>query len=139
MIAFSAPGQGSGGEGFTLPMRPIPVTEPAWWRDARVALPTSTHEREELWSRGAYVVKAVYDTAARPVQLSIVDSAGREFPVGGLSSPVHRIYWLDQPPVDRTQRSALSRAFDEAASYGESVRAAMWMRGRSLVTFTSRS
>ena len=139
MIAFSAPGQGSGGEGFTLPMRPIPVTEPAWWRDARVTLPTSTREREELWARGAYVVKAVYDTASRPVQLSIVDSAGHEFPVGGLSSPVHRIYWLDKPPVDRTQRSALSRAFDEAASYGEAVRAAM-LRGRTvLLRLASRS
>ena len=139
MIAFSAPGQGSGGEGFTLPMRPIPVTEPAWWRDARVTLPTSTREREELWARGAYVVKAVYDTASRPVQLSILDSAGHEFPVGGLSSPVHRIYWLDKPPVDRTQRSALSRAFDEAASYGESVRAAMLQGGTSLLRLASRS
>ena len=132
MIAFSAPGQGSGGEGLTLPMRPIAVTEPAWWRDARVALPTSTREREERWSRGSYVVRAVYDTAARPVQLSLVDSAGREFPVGAVSSPVHRIYWLDTPPVDRTQRSALSRAFDEAASYGETVRAALWKYGPAL-------
>ena len=139
MIAFSAPGQGSGGEGFTLPMRPIPVTEPAWWSDARIALPTATREREELWSRGAYVVKAVYDTSARPVQLSIVDSTGHAFPVGGISSPVHRIYWLDRPPVDRTQRSALSRAFDEAASYGEAVRAAMWMRGTSPFPLASRS
>jgi len=133
MIAFSAPGQGSGGEGLTLPMRPIAVTEPAWWRDARVGLPTSTREREERWSRGSYIVRAVYDTAPRPVQLSLVDSAGREFPVGAVSSPVHRIYWLDMPPVDRTQRSALSRAFDEAASYGEAVRAALWKFGPALV------
>lgn len=125
MIAFSAPGQGSGGEGFVLPMRPIPVTEPAWWSDARVALPTSTREREELWSRGAYSVKAAYDTSARPVRLSLIDSAGHEFQIGGVAAPVHRIYWLDRPPVDRTQRAALTRAFDEAASYGDAVRAAL--------------
>jgi hypothetical protein len=125
MIAFSAPGQGSGGEGFVLPMRPIPVTEPAWWTDARAALPTSTREREEVWSRGAYSVKAAYDSTARPVRLSLVDSAGHEFQIGGVAAPVHRIYWLDRPPIEKAQRSALSRAFDEAASYGDAVRAAL--------------
>jgi hypothetical protein len=125
MIAFSAPGQGTGGEGFVLPMRPIPVTEPPWWVDVRSALPTSTREREEQWSRGAYVVKARYDTTTRPVSLSLVDSAGHEFPIGGVSPPVHRIYWLDRPALDRTQRSALSRAFDEAALYDEAARTAL--------------
>ena len=48
MIAFSAPGQGSGGEGLTLPMRPIPVAEPSWWKDARVALPTATREQIQV-------------------------------------------------------------------------------------------
>jgi hypothetical protein len=124
MIAFSAPGQGSGGEGFVLPIRPIPVAEPAWWSRARAALPTSTREREEHWSRGQYVVKAVYDTAARPVRLVVVDSlGGREFIVGGVSAPVHRIYWLDRPPLDRPQRAALTRAFDEAALYDDAARA----------------
>lgn len=124
MIAFSAPGAGSGGAGFVLPMRPLPVTEPAWWSDARSAIPSSTREREELWARGAYVVKATYDTTARPVQLTVADSAGREFPLGGVASPVHRIYWLDDPPIDRTQRTALTRAFDEAALYDDAARAA---------------
>ena len=123
MIAFSAPGQGTGGEGFTMPMRPIPVNAPQWWTDARLALPTSTREREEHWARGAYVVKATYDTAATPVRLSLVDSAGREFQIGGVAAPVHRIYWLDSPALDRTQRAALTRAFDEAALYDDAARA----------------
>jgi hypothetical protein len=125
MIAFSAPGQGFGGEGFVLPVRPIPVTEPSWWTDARVALPTSTREREELWSRGTYTVKALYDTSARPVRLVIADSAGREFAVGGVTAPVHRIYWLDRPPIDRAQRTALQKAFDEAALYDDAARASL--------------
>jgi hypothetical protein len=123
MIAFSAPGQGVGGEGFVLPIRPIPVTEPSWWLDVRSALPSSTREREELWSRGSYVVKASYDTTARPVRLFVVDSAGHEFPVGAINAPVHRIYWIDRPPLDRTQRTALSKAFDEAALYDDDARA----------------
>ena len=124
MIAFSAPGQGSGGEGFVLPIRPIPVAEPGWWSRARTALPTSTREREEHWSHGGYVVKAAYDTSARPARLAIVDSAsGREFPIGGVAAPIHRIYWLDIPPLDRPQRAALTRAFDEAALYDDAARA----------------
>ena len=123
MIAFSAPGQGIGGEGFTMPMRPIPVNAPAWWTDARLALPTSTKEREEHWARDSYLVKAVYDTAATPVRLSLVDSTGREFEIGGVAAPVHRIYWLDNPVLDRTHRAALTRAFDEAALYDDAARA----------------
>lgn len=123
MIAFSAPGQGSGGEGFTMPIRPIPVAEPPWWTEARSALPTSTREREEHWARGAYMVKALYDTTAQPVRMTLVDSLTKEFPVGGVAAPVHRIYWLDRPPLDRAQRAALTRAFDEAALYDDAARA----------------
>jgi hypothetical protein len=124
MIAFSAPGQGSGGEGFTMPMRPLAVREPAWWTDARDALPTSTREREELWTTGAYSVKAAYDSTDRPVAIALVDSGGREYPVEDVSPPVHRIYWLDRPPIDKVQRNALTRAFDEAAMYDASARSA---------------
>jgi hypothetical protein len=119
MIAFSAPGAGSGGEGFVLPMRPLPVNEPAWWQEARAAVPTSTREREELWSRGSYIVKAMYDSSARPVTITVADSTGREIHVGGVAAPVHRIYWLDRPGISRSERSALQRAFDEADSYGD--------------------
>ena len=69
------------------------------------------------------MVKAVYDTVARPVRLALVDSGGREFPVGGVTAPVHRIYWLDNPSLDRTQRTALTKAFDEAALYDDAARA----------------
>lgn len=124
MIAFSAPGRGSGGEGFVLPLRPLPVTEPAWWQDARVALPSTTREREEFWARPGYTVKAAYDSVTQPARLSLVDSAGREFPIGAVTPPVHRIYWLDRPAVDRLQRSALTRAFDEAAMYDDAARTA---------------
>ena len=126
MIAFSAPGSGSGGEGFVLPMRPLPINEPAWWQDARSAIPSSTREREELWSRGAYVVKALYDSSARPVAISVADSAGKDYPVGGVAAPVHRIYWLDRPEITRAERNALERAFEEAAKYddGQAERAA---------------
>lgn len=130
MIAFSAPGAGSGGEGFVLPMRPLPVNEPAWWQDARGAIPSSTREREELWARGAYTVKAIYDSTARPVMITVADSAGHEYQVGGVAAPVHRIYWLDRPEISRAERSALQRAFDEAEKYDDG-HAAERAEGRS--------
>lgn len=138
MIAFSAPGQGVGGEGFVLPMRPIPIAEPAWWKDVRGALPSSTREREEHWSRNGYAVKAMYDSSARPVHLVITDSTGREFQVGAVTAPVHRIYWLDSPPLTKAQRTALSKAFDEAALYDDAARAAIIGPGSSGVRVASR-
>ena len=68
-------------------------------------------------------MKAHYDTIARPVALTLVDSAGHEFPIGNVNAPVHRIYWLDSPAVDRAQRAALSKAFDESALYDDDARA----------------
>jgi hypothetical protein len=135
MIAFSAPGAGSGGEGFVLPMRPLAVTEPAWWQDARSAIPSSTREREELWSHGSYIVKAAYDSSAKPVMITIADSAGKEFPVGGVSAPVHRIYWLDRPELTRAERSALQKAFEDAEKYddGHSERADRTVKPQTLV------
>ena len=124
MVAFSAPGQGQGGEGFTLPMQPVAIVQPPWWGQARDALPSATREREEHWVRPGYTVKAMYDTSSAPVRLVLGDSAGRTFPIGRVSFPVHRVYWLDAPPITREQRAALNRAFDEAALYDEAARTA---------------
>lgn len=124
MIVFSAPGAGSGGEGYALPMRPLPASEPAWWRQARPAFPTVAREREEEWTRPGYSVRAGYDSTAESVQLSVADSAGTVFQLGSVTAPVHRIYWLEGPPLTDVERSALERAFDEAALYDESARTA---------------
>jgi hypothetical protein len=123
MIAFSAPGQGHGGEGGVLPMRPIGVRQPTWWSEARETLPTSTQAHEETWERSGYRVRAIYDSTDTAVRLAVTDSAGREYPVGPVSSPVHRIYWLDRPPISTEVRDALTRAFDEAALYDDAARA----------------
>ncbi|MEX2177347.1 MAG: hypothetical protein WD801_01460 [Gemmatimonadaceae bacterium] len=122
MVAFSAPGAGTGGEGFALPIRLVQVAQPEWWAEARSSLPTESRSSEERWTREGYTVQAEYDTSVQSVRLSVVDSAGRGFQMGTVTAPVHRIYWLDQPPIDQVQRSALGRAFDDAALYDESAR-----------------
>ena len=122
MVAFSAPGSGTGAEGYALPLPAVPVDEPAWWSAVRRAFPDSAGEREEVWDRGAYTVRAVYDSLVESVRLSVRDSTGTVFQLGAVTSPVHRIYWLDDPPMTAVERSALGRAFDEAALYDESAR-----------------
>ena len=124
MIAFSAPGAGVGGEGFAFPVRPIPVSEPGWWPEVARSIPTTTLSREERWARGPYDVRALYDSVAAPVQISVLDSAGTAFLAGSVTGPVHRIYWLDAPAIDEVQRGALTRAFDDAALYDDAVRTA---------------
>ena len=37
---------------------------------------------------------------------------------------MHRVYWLDMPPITTEQRAGLNRAFDEAALYDEAARTA---------------
>ena len=122
MVVFSAPGAGTGGEGYALPMRPLPVPEPDWWPEARRDFPTTAREREEVWARGGYDVRAAYDSVAESVRLAVVDSGGGAFQLGTITAPVHRIYWLDEPALTSTERAALTRAFDEAALYDESAR-----------------
>ncbi|HEX7937945.1 MAG TPA: hypothetical protein VF483_03070, partial [Gemmatimonadaceae bacterium] len=100
------------------------VSEPAWWAAAREALPTSITDGEERWARPHYKVRAIYDTIVAPVRLVLEDSTGRQYPIGGVTAPVHRIYWLDDPQFDDKQRRALIKAFDEAASYDEGSRTA---------------
>jgi hypothetical protein len=55
----------------------------------------------------------------------LADSSAHEFQIGAVSAPVHRIYWIDNPPLDRAQRAALTRAFDEAAQYDAAARAVL--------------
>ena len=55
---------------------------------------------------------------AGAARLSIRDSTSREWPIAPISGVASRIYWLDAPALDGDTRHALTRAFDEAASYG---------------------
>jgi hypothetical protein len=56
--------------------------------------------------------------------LALSDSSGREWSVGAIQAPVHKIMWLDTPSVDSMHRAALERAFDDAVLYDDAVRVA---------------
>ncbi len=123
-VEYALPGSGEGDAGHALPLAPIRFGEPIWWRDVAPSLPTSSADgSRDVWLRGRYAVVVRYDTNG-DARLAIRDSTSREWPVGRVSAPAKRIYWLDRPTMDGETRHALSRAFDEAAVYGVESRVA---------------
>ena len=65
------------------------------------------------------------DSTSDTARLSIASTVGREWPVASTSAPIHRVDWLDNPPIDSTLRRALGRACDQAAAYDEKARIAL--------------
>jgi len=124
-IEFHAPGRGDGTSGgVTLPLDPLPVREPAWWRRlVRPELPvvsaTTGHER---WTRGAQLVEARYDSLGESATLVLVERGGTEWPIARVGAPVYRIHWLGSAALDSVGRRRLARAFDEASLSDEEVR-----------------
>ncbi|MEO8561932.1 MAG: hypothetical protein ABI601_07655 [bacterium] len=124
-VAYALSGQGAGEEGHLLALPPIAIGEPPWWHDVASTLPVSSSDgSRDVWRHGQYDVVVRYDSGGRTARVVIRDSTSREWVVGRVPTPSHRIFWLDDPSVDSTARRALSRAFDESALYDESVRSA---------------
>jgi hypothetical protein len=122
-LAFAAPGLGEGTVGaVTLPLSPIRAAAPDWWDEVRPSLPHEGDERSDRWRRSGYDVEARYDTGT--AELWVADEGGRRWSIGQLPAPVSMIHWLDRPRIESRLRAALSRAFEEAAYYDETVRTA---------------
>ncbi len=125
-IRFVAPGTGRRAEGLTLPLPPIAVAAPTWWPEAREGLPQVVGDSNlERWRRHTLEVQVVYPPDGDFGAASLVDSTHRAWPIARLPVPARRIFWLDGDAVDSVTRSALARAFDEAALYSEDTRTAM--------------
>ncbi len=78
----------------------------------------------DRWRHDDFKVVARYDGSLDRARVTLVDSAGREWPVARVPAPAWRIFWLDAG-VDSTELRALARAFDEAALYDEEARTTM--------------
>jgi hypothetical protein len=122
-IRFAVTGRGEGPAGSAVELDAVPVQLGPWWQDIRPALPDSGEGEADLWTRPAYRVLARHDSTEEVARVSIAD-ARREWPLASMGAPIHRIDWLDSPPLDSVQRHALGRAFDEAASYDERAKIA---------------
>lgn len=123
VVAFLVPGRGETADGLALPLEPISAPMPQWWRDDIVPmLPTARADSMDTWARDGYSVVARYDPAGDRARISVRDSLGREWQASNLPAPVHRIHWLDSPPIDSVTRHGLARAFDESVLYSEEAR-----------------
>ena len=73
------------------------------------------------WRHDGYDVISHYDSAHRSNALAMRDRRGREWKLGLVASSYVQIFWLDKPRVDAETRHALSRAFNDATTYGERI------------------
>jgi hypothetical protein len=123
-VAFVVPTAGANDANVALPLSPLSAGEPAWWSDLRATLPADRDSSDERWTAKGYVVRARYASDGETASVALGDSTGREWKVGRVQAPVHRILWLDSPPLDSVDRGALERAFDDAVLYDDAVRVA---------------
>ncbi|HEX3535120.1 MAG TPA: hypothetical protein VHT23_12975 [Gemmatimonadaceae bacterium] len=73
------------------------------------------------WRHDGYDVISHYDSTHKANTLALRDHRGREWRLGLIGSTYVQIFWLDRPKVDSETRHALSRAFNDATSYGERI------------------
>jgi hypothetical protein len=118
-VAFHIPGRGNGPEGSGLELDPVPVDTVKWSPDPVSAIATTDSTGSDYWDGARYRVIARYDTSGGVARLSVADSTRREWPLVSVGAPVHRLDWLDRPPVSAGDRHALLRAFSAASMYGE--------------------
>jgi hypothetical protein len=123
-VEFDVPGRGQGPAGNVLELDPVPVQSVAWWEGVSATLPQTTVEGEDRWTRGQMSLLARYDTSGEIARLSLADNARREWPVATVLGPLRQVIWLDAPPLADSERVALRRAFNAAASYDEAARVA---------------
>jgi hypothetical protein len=74
------------------------------------------------WKHDGYDVVSRYDSTRKGNTLMLRDRRGREWKLGMIASSFVQIFWLDKPGVDAKTRSALSDAFNDATSYGETIK-----------------
>jgi hypothetical protein len=138
-VSFLVPGDGEWAIELAVPMAPLAVASPSWWRDVRESLPTATGvDDDQRWDRPGTGILARRDAAERIVTVILLDSAAHEWRAARVPDPVHRVLWLDRPPLDSVGRRALRRAFEEAALYSSDTRIAT-ARGRSTAAGTFRA
>lgn len=66
------------------------------------------------WRHSGYDVLARRDEGDDETQVVLRDLRGHEWPLGHVNSKLPRIFWLDEPRVNRRVRSALANAFEDA-------------------------
>jgi hypothetical protein len=130
-VAFAVPGRGPRGNGKSLALPAVSARMPTgsgWWDEVRPTLP----EAGDLWWHGRTELLARYDSGAGEggVRVVLRDSSHREWSIGRLPGPTHRVYWL---ATDSAEHAALRKAFDESALYADDARGVRYLRRHAAV------
>ena len=93
--------------------RSIPIS--ALVRDTAVlGAGAETHGKDLRWRHAGYDVIARWDDDRSETAIILRNRGGREWPLGYVDTRLPRIFWLDEPKVDKTLRDALVTAFEDA-------------------------
>ena len=131
-VSFLVPGDGDWALELAVPTTPVAVSAPPWWGGVRETLSAARDVNgDEVWERPGASVLARGDSTDDVVTLVLLDSVAHEWKAARVLQPVHRVLWLDRPPLDSVARRALRRAFEDAALYSEDTRIAAGRSGGS--------
>jgi hypothetical protein len=135
-VTFMVPGRGEGRTGDGVELDPITGPAAPWWAEIRDGRPSTDADGTDRWTRSGYTVIARYDSAGEVATVSLADSTHHEWPLTSMMAPLHRIDWLDRPPISAAERRELTKAFNAAALYDEGARVALWPPRRNLLFTT---
>jgi hypothetical protein len=102
-IRFAVTGRGEGPAGNAVELDATPIDPGPWWAEVLSALPDSSGKEDERWTRKGYSVLARYTDSSDLARISLTDGR-REWVVATVGAPIHRIDWLDSPPIDHSLR-----------------------------------
>jgi len=99
------------------------VLPPDWWPPLLPQYADSVTPTERRWTREGFALRArpTPDGAMR-VALALVDDREGEWLLGTVPAPLHRVLWVDPAIAGDSTRTALTKAFNEAALYSEEAR-----------------
>ena len=126
IVVFTVPGRGEGRVGDGVELDPITGPNARWWTEVHEGRPSTDTDGTDRWTQPGYTVIARYDSAGEIAAVSLADSAHHEWPLTSVTAPLHRIEWLDRPPISAAERRQLTEAFNAAALYDEGARVAVW-------------
>ena len=124
-VTFTIPGRGEGRAGDGVDLDPIAAAGAPWWTEVREGRPATDSVGTDRWTHPGYGVIARYDSTGEVAAVSLTDSTHREWPLIAITAPLHRIDWLDRPPISAAERRELTQAFNAAALYDEGARVAV--------------
>ena len=133
-VEFGVPLRGTDAPDEALALEALTPPHPSWWPEIAHEFATAAADvdRWQHYGESGYDVVGRYDSSAETARISLSDRA-HEWAVRVVSAPVLHVFWLDRPPIDSTQRRALTRAFDEASLYDDATRTVRHERGEGSV------